>query len=78
MPLPIGMGTASSSSNGYQQPTSVFPTTSGSNNMVSSVGGGEIISSQMMPTPGFVNTNNTDADMSLESSMVVAFQLLNL
>ncbi|KAK1355332.1 Histone acetyltransferase [Heracleum sosnowskyi] len=68
LPLTGGMGSASSFSNGYQQPTSVFPTTSGSNNMVSSMGGGERILSQMMPTPGFVNTNNTESYRSLESS----------
>ncbi|KAK1355630.1 hypothetical protein POM88_048886 [Heracleum sosnowskyi] len=65
-----GIPTAGGFLGGCQQPSSVFPTTSGSNNMVSSMSDGERISSQMMPTPGFVNTNDTDAYSSLESTMV--------
>ncbi|KAH0694953.1 hypothetical protein KY285_022050 [Solanum tuberosum] len=59
--------------NGYQQSTSNFSINSGGNNLVPSMGG-QRITSQMIPTPGFSNSdksnNNTSAQshINLESS----------
>ncbi|KAJ8564834.1 hypothetical protein K7X08_001294 [Anisodus acutangulus] len=52
--------------NGYQQSTSNFSINSGGNNLVSSVGG-QRIASQMIPTPGFSNSDNSNNNTSAQS-----------
>lgn len=62
-------------SGGYQQSSSAFSVNSGGNSMVTSMGS-QRMASQMMPTPGFINTNNNEVNnntnnqsfMNMESS----------
>ncbi|MCE3214699.1 hypothetical protein HAX54_053074 [Datura stramonium] len=52
--------------NGYQQSTSNFSINSGGNNLVPSMGG-QRITSQMIPTPGFSNSDNSNNNTSAQS-----------
>ncbi|XP_075089534.1 histone acetyltransferase HAC1 [Nicotiana tabacum] len=52
--------------NGYQQSTSNFSINSSGNNLVPSMGG-QRITSQMIPTPGFSNSNNSNSNTSVPS-----------
>ncbi|XP_055802488.1 histone acetyltransferase HAC1-like isoform X2 [Solanum dulcamara] len=52
--------------NGYQQSTSNFSINSGGNNLVPSMGG-QRITSQMIPTPGFSNSDNSNNNSSAQS-----------
>ncbi|KAM3339045.1 histone acetyltransferase HAC1 isoform X1 [Capsicum galapagoense] len=52
--------------NGYQQSTSNFSINSGGNNVVPSMGG-QRITSQMIPTPGFSNSDNSNNNASVQS-----------
>lgn len=62
-------------SGGYQQSSSAFSVNSGGNSMVTSMGS-QRMASQMMPTPGFINSNNNEVNnntnnqsfMNMESS----------
>ncbi|KAL4583212.1 hypothetical protein LXL04_007779 [Taraxacum kok-saghyz] len=54
------MHTSDGLMNGYQQPTSKF---SGGNSLISSMGA-QRMASQMMPTPGFNNSNTTNSNQS--------------
>lgn len=64
--------------NGYQQSPSNFTISSGGNNMVTSLGG-QRLASQMIPTPGFNNTNsdtvnngpNNQTYVNLDSSNIM-------
>ncbi|KAL8511296.1 hypothetical protein ACS0TY_017921 [Phlomoides rotata] len=63
--LPTGNGSSGhvqgALANGYQQSSSAFSVNSGGNNMVTSMDT-QRMSSQMMPTPGFNNSNNNEVN----------------
>ncbi|CAN4080961.1 unnamed protein product [Withania somnifera] len=63
---PTNFPSGSPMANGYQQSTSNFSINSGGNNLVPSMGG-QRIASQMIPTPGFSNSDNSNNNSSAQS-----------
>ncbi|CAN4090415.1 unnamed protein product [Withania somnifera] len=63
---PTNFPSGSPLANGYQQSTSNFSINSGGDNLVPSMGG-QRITSQMIPTPGFSNSDNSNNNTSAQS-----------